>query len=110
MPVSPLAATFATRAAIRTIATGLAPRRTVVARSAVAPRLAPRLATGLAARFAAGLAAGFTPVAALVAAAAAGGVHVQAFGFGIARNARVPLWPPNPMEFEIAPVTGTVRA
>jgi len=29
---------------------------------------------------------------------------------GIARNARVPLCPPNPMEFDNAPVTRTVRA
>ena len=48
-------------------------------------------------------------VAAVVAAAAAGSFDVQA-DFGIARNARVPLCPPNPIEFEIAAVTGTVRA
>lgn len=50
------------------------------------------------------------PVAAIIATAAAGTFDVQTADFGIARNARLPLCPPNPIEFESAAVTGTVRA
>jgi len=50
------------------------------------------------------------PVAAVVTTAAAGAFDVQAGRVGIARNARLPLCPPNPIEFESAAVTGTVRA
>ena len=80
--------------------------------SALAARLAVAsgsVAAGFA-RFAARFAAGFSARAAFVAAAPAVGVRVQAVGIGITRNARVPLCPPNPIEFESAPVTRTVRA
>ncbi len=80
--VAPFGARFTARLALAAIA----PFGTVTARRAVGP------------------------VAAVVTTAAAGTFDVQAGCFGIARNARVPLCPPNPIEFESAAVTGTVRA
>ena len=80
--VAPFGARFTARLALAAIA----PFGTVAARRAVGP------------------------VAAVVTTAAAGAFDVQAGRVGIARNARLPLCPPNPIEFESAAVTGTVRA